>query len=178
MITGASMEQIQHDPKTKMQIKEAIFQYLYGPVQRQLEQRLDTIIISNALLGKFDHKSFTYKGVLYTCDSNRPPLKKNPLVPQLRQVMEDYLHDVRELNEKELPKVLGFINQVLNASNGLTDYLRILPESIHEPVKIMISQCPCHHKELSEEQVQQIQKKNLESIALLKQRMVANLLLA
>lgn len=171
------MEALQHDPRTKQQIKTAIYDFLYEPVNRQLQKRLDNLIITNTMLGKFNHKSFAYKGITYSCDSERPPLKRNPLVPQLRPLMDSYLEDIKKLNETELPYVIGFINQVLNSSNGLTDYLRVFPESIHSPIQRLISQCPCHTQELTEDQVTELLKRNEQSIQLMKQRMTINLLL-
>lgn len=171
------MDPLQHDPRIKLQIKEAIFNFLYGPVKRQFQQRLDTIIITNTMLGKFTHKSFVYKGITYSCDTERPPLKRNPLVPQLRPLMEEYLKDEKEINEQELPIIVGFINQVLNSSNGLTDYLRLFPEAVHEPVKRLIAQYPYHNQELTEEQVESLRRKHEASIFMLKRRLAENLLL-
>lgn len=171
------MDQPHYDPRTKQQIKEAIYAMLYEPVQRHMQQRLDVLIMNNTLLGKFTHKSFVYKGITYSCDETRPPLKRNPLLAQLKPMMDEYLAEVKELNERELPFVLGFINQVLNASDGLTDYLRIFPELVHEPVKRMISICPCQNQKLSDDQVNALQAKNETSISLIKRRMTTNLLL-
>lgn len=171
------MEIVQYDPRTKLQIKEAIFNFLYEPLKRQMRQRLDTIIISNTLLGKFSHKSFVYKGETYSCDADRPPLKRNPLLPQMKQLMDEYLDDERNINLNELPAIVGFIDQMLNSSNGLMDYLRILPDAVHEPVKRLIAQCPCHHQELSDEEVEEIRKRNARSIELLKERLASNLLI-
>ena len=31
------MEPLQHDPRTKQQVKEALYQFLYGPVQKRYQ---------------------------------------------------------------------------------------------------------------------------------------------
>jgi len=136
------MEQLQHDPRSKQQIKDALYAFLYDPVQVQFKNRIDLIITRNAILGGFSHRHFMYKGDLYNSESTHPPLNRNRLLPQLRADMEDYLKDVRELNNNELPYVLGFINQVLNSSNDLQDYLKILPESVHHPLHQLIDPAP------------------------------------
>ena len=171
------MEPLQHDPRTKQLIKDSLYDFLYTPVQRQFKTRLDTIIIRNTLLGGYGHKSFNYKGVHYSCDTGAPPRKWNRLLPQLRDQMDGYLQDLNQLNDTELPFVLGFINQVLNSSNDLGDYLRLFPESVHQPIEKLIATCPCQAKQLSDEQVALLQEQNKKHIELIKKRMVTNLLI-
>lgn len=171
------MDNLQHDPRTKQQIKDALYSYLYEPVQRQFKNRIDDLIIRNTLLGGYSHKSFIYKGVVYDCDIYQPPLKKNRLVKALHEEMETYLADLKQLNDLELPYVLGFINQVLNSSDGLHDYLRLLPDAVHSPLKQLITSCPCKDCRLSDEKVQLLKEKNQASIDLMRQRMVTNLLI-
>ena len=170
-------EQLQHDPRTKSQIKDLLYAFLYTPVQQQFKQRLDTLITRNTVILGATHKSFIYKGTVYSCDSERMPRRMNRLSIQLIPDMDDYLADLKQLNDHELPFVLGFINQVLNASNDLHDYLRMLPQSVHQPIEQLIATCPCRAKHLTDEDVNAIQTKNQQSIALMKQRMVNNLLI-
>ena len=91
--------------------------------------------------------------------------------------MDEYLTDLEELNNKELPYVLGFINQVLNASCDLTDYMRVLPEAIHHPLAQMVATCPCRTTSLPEERVTHLMNKNQEPINMIKRRLVTNLLI-
>lgn len=171
------MDYLEHDPRTKMQIKDALYSFLYGPVQKQFKDRIDTLIIRNTIAGGYAHKHFVYKGVLYTSDVTPPPTRKNRLQPQLRVPMEEYLVDLQQLNNHELPYVLGFINQVLNASSDLTDYMRVLPESIHYPLIHLAATCPCRTTSLAEERVTSLQTRNQMSIDLIKRRLVTNLLI-
>jgi hypothetical protein len=168
---------LEHDPKTKKQIKDLLYEYLYQPVQRQFQGRIDTLITRNTMMGGYSHKHFVYKGVVYNAETTQPPLKKNRLVPALRSDMEDYLKDLHALNNQELPYVLGYLNQVLNASNDLTDYLRCLPESVHYPLNQMMASCPCRSTSLNDEKVKALVDKNVDSIDLMKQRLARNLLI-
>lgn len=170
-------EPLQHDPRTKQQIKDMLYNTLYAPIQEQFEKRLEALIYRNTMLMGASHKSFVYKGVTYSCDSTPPPRRMNRLHPQLKDDMEEYIRDVKHLNDTELPYVLGFINQVLNSSNDLCDYLRILPESLHDSIRRLIATCPCRAQHLSPDTVQTIQERNEEVISLIKERMVMNLLL-
>lgn len=167
---------LQYDPRTKQQIKEALYSFLYEPAQRQFKTKLDTLIIRNALLGGYSHKSFTYKGKFYTCDNTSPPRKMNRLVPQLVPAMNEFIKELKHLNEIELPYTLGYINQVLNASQDPQDYLRLLPAAVHRPLKQLTLTCPCKARHLTEEDVLNLQEKNKHSIDLIKQRMVKNLI--
>lgn len=168
---------LEHDPQTKLNIKEALYAFLYTPVTLQFKNQLDTIIVRNALLGGYGHKHFTYKGTVYNGEQTPPPLKRNKLLPQLRAAMDSYLTDLEKLNNEELPFVIGFINQVLNSSNNLADYLKLLPESVHHPLRQMINTCPCKHAFLTDEKVKSLTDKNQTSISLMKQRLVINLLI-
>lgn len=170
-------EHIQQDPKTKQQIKEILYGFLYAPVQKQFKQRLDAIIVKNTLQGGYSHKSFTYRGVLYSCDVTAAPRKMNRLLPALMLDMADYLKDLKHLNEKEIPYVIGYINQVLNSSNHLADYLRLLPEAVHEPLKAFIATCLCHNPPLHGDTVRLLMDKNKDPITLMKNRMVTNLII-
>lgn len=170
-------EQLQHDPRTKQQIKDVLYDILYTPIQKQFKQRLEQITVKNAVLGGYNHKSFMYKSVLYNCDNNVLPRKMNRLVIQLQPAMNEYLKELKQLNEKELPYVLGYINQVLNSSNELHDYLRLLPPSVHHPIQGLINTRPCRGKKLPDETVALLKEKNLVSVQLMKNRMVTNLLI-
>ena len=171
------MEQLQHDPRTKQVIKDTLYEFLYLPIEKQFKNRLEVLIVRNTLLGGYSHKSFNYKGVLYNCDNGPPPRKWNRLVPQLKPTMDEYLFELNQLNEKELPFVIGFINQVLNASNNLQDYLRIFPESIHQPLKKLITAWPYQTKQLTDEKIAELREKNQEPINMMKVRMATNLLI-
>ena len=170
-------EVLQHDPRTKSQIKDMLYAFLYEPVQRQFKHRLNALIIRNTAIAVVSHQSFTYRGNLYTIDTSPVPRKLTRLVPQLHADMDAYLADLKQLNDREVPYVMGFINQVLNASNDLHDYLRLLPASVHQPIQKLIDSCPYRTKQLSDAQVQEMQAKNQQSIDLVKQRMVTNLLI-
>lgn len=170
-------EVLQHDPRTKQQIKDLLYAFLYEPVQKQFKKRLITLVQRNTAITGVSHQSFTYRGNLYTIDTSPVPRKLTRLVPQLHPDMDAYLADLKQLNDKEVPYVMGFINQVLNASNDLHDYLRLLPASVHQPIQQLIDSCPCRTKHLSDEQVREMQAKNQQSIDLVKQRMVTNLLI-
>lgn len=167
----------QHDPRTKQQIKDLLFLYLYTPVKQQFKNRIDDLIMRNALICGYSHKSFSYKGEFYSCDILPLLSRKNKLVPQLRPEMDKYLKDLEELNNNEIPYVLGFINQVLNSSDSFADYLQIFPSIIHYPLQKMIATNPCTVHQLDQNKIDQLKEKNEKPIRLINRRMSLNLLI-
>jgi hypothetical protein len=170
------METLQLDPRTKQQIKETLYEFLYTPLLKALKSELDTLIVKNALITHSTHQSFTYRGETYSCDVYRNPRRAVALAKQLHPEMDEYLKQVSEINHKEIPYVLGFINQVLNSSNELHDYLRVLPDAIHSPISRLIATCPCRAKSLDEAEAEKLRQSNINAIALIKQRLVRNML--
>lgn len=171
------METLQHDPLTKVQVKEALYAYLYTPVIKQFQTRLNTLIVKNTLLIGSPHKSFHYKGNFYSCDDKPAPRRWNKLVPQLHALMDGYLKDHQDLNRREMPYVMGYINQVLNSSNNFGDYMKLFPECLHPPLHRLIASCPCHTTTLLDEKAAALNLQNAVPISLVKQRMVTNLLI-
>lgn len=167
---------LQHDPRTKQQIINALYNYLYTPVLQQFQKRLDALITRNSQILCVDHKALVYKSVYYSMQG-QGTTGASRLVPALKPAMDAYLKDLAAINEGELPYVMGFIRQVLNSSNNLQDYLRVLPSSIHHPVQKLIHTCPCSHKSLADSVVTSLLISNEVPITLMKRRMVLNLLI-
>lgn len=170
-------DELVYDPKTKQLIKNKIYQHLYLPVRSHFDKRLHTIITKNSLMLGNGQEWVSYRGDSYAINEDAPaPRPMNRLRPEMKPAMDDYLKDLGKLNNTELPYVLGFINQVLNSSNSLQDYFKVLPESVHQPIRDMVAACACKHPKLTPEQVQELLSKNQLPIELMKQRMVLNLI--
>jgi hypothetical protein len=90
--------------------------------------------------------------------------------------MEEYLEELRQLEEEEKPYVLGFITKVLNACDDLSDCLKIFPESMHRPIKIVLSNWFHAGNNLSDEAIKGFLEAEQEAIMRLKRRMATNLL--
>lgn len=167
------------DPRLKAQIKTALEEFLYEPVQRAFKRRLDEIIMANTLAGGFRVKSFHYKGIQYTSEAWPPPRDWNRLLPQFKARMDEYLTDVKAINEQERPFVFGFINQVLNSSNHLADYYALLPDSAHQPIRALkIDDSNMYpYPLMAKDKMDKIIAQSAKAIQMMKNRMVINLLL-
>lgn len=167
------MDPLQHDPKAKTQLRDAIYDFLYGPVMEKFQERLRKIVADNCRLTSYPHPSFIYRGVFHNLDTRIPTGKKNKLHPSLKDEMEEYLKDLREINEKEIPYVLGSITKVLNASDGLEDYLDMFPDMLHPLITDLIQTCPCRKRRLSPEKKEELV--NSTQLNLIKHRIFANI---
>ena len=116
----------------KFQIKKELRDALYGPVEARFHERLLQLIEKNTRLGKYVHRSFTYKGEDYIWDEPPLPIPMNRLVPALKAEMDSYLADKKEIMEIEAAYVVGYITKVLNYSNSVRDYKLLLPECLHK----------------------------------------------
>ena len=170
-------EKLQHDPRTKQVIKDTLYQHLYNPVLKEFNTRLEHIVVRNAVMLGSAHHSFSYKGIKYTSTTGAMPRKMDRLHKTLHPVMDKYLDDLKAINDFEVPHVLGYINQVLNSTNELHDYLKMLPPSIHPPIEQMIATCPCRTAGMTQDGIQALKLRNKEAIDLIKHRLMVNLLL-
>jgi len=78
------------------------------------------------------------------------------------------------LNRVEIPYVLNFINQALNASNDIQDYLKILPECLHKPIQELIDTYDCHTESMSAKEAEAFKERNYQSILMVKKRLLLN----
>ena len=170
------MDNLTHDPRSRKIIKDALYTFLYGPILTVYKTRIDNIILKNTKLGGFTHRSFVYKGELFTCDQYAPPRKGNPLVHEMKPEMEAYLKETKEINETELPYVLGFIDSVLLSSQSLEDYLKVFPSAVHEPIRQLINSCPCRECSLTDASITTLSDKYKETIQMMETRVALNLI--
>lgn len=164
-----------YEPKLKYQIKRRIWEVLFTPVEKNLENQLEAIASKNCQLQGLSHKSFLYKGVKFNADTTPPLLRSNYLAPSLKPEMEDYLNKVKDCRDREEVLIMGYITMVLNLCTHPRNYLRFLPSGLHPHVEDLLRTSP--ESDLDEEIVQEVLKNNQKPIQMIKERMALNLLL-
>lgn len=170
---------VAYDPRTKKRIRQELHEELYGPINRELENELASIIRKNSIACGNDQQCFKYKGEVYAQNTIKLiPRPVNWLKPQFFTDMESYLDEKNTLEKDELPYVIGYINQVLNSSDSFQDYYKLFPDSIHHVLKRIQAQCPCRNDTLKLEQIDRIQRQNIHSVNLMRKRLTINVLLA
>ena len=169
--------ELHHDPRIKQELKDLLYAYLYNPVKEKHGRKLGELITRNSALLNSPYESFMFRSVVYKkTEGTLVPRKVNNLHAALRDEMVAYLKEVEEINQREVPYVLGYINQVLNSSNDAHDYLRLFPDVLHRPIQRVIYSCACSTTKLTDEEVEAIRLKNEVSIQMVKKRMVLNLI--
>lgn len=167
------------DPLMKTTIKDRLYALLYVPTDTKMFERLQTIIMKNAVMVKAVHASFMYKAVNYSCDVvSVLPRPRNQLDPRLEPQMQEYLADVADL-AKEKPLILAYLTHVLNTSDHPEDWLKLLVPVLHSPIQNFITEHglnPCRFKHMSDEDAAEFLEKNSAAVKLVKQRLVTNLL--
>jgi DNA repair exonuclease SbcCD ATPase subunit len=164
---------LQNDPRTKQVIKDMLYSHIYDPVEYRLHEKLKLIVGKNRLLNHHEVDCFSYKAKVYTLDGSM--MRSAPkLDMSLYGEMQEYLKELNELNRVEIPYVLNFINQALNASNDLRDYLKLLPECLHKPIQELIDAHECLTERLSSEEVEAFRERNANSILMVKKRLLLN----
>lgn len=172
-------EEVQSPATVKQGIRDALMGALYAPVHKKNKERIDRMIMANSVYHKSDVTMFMHKNVLYKVNpQDRLPRVIPRLAPQFIPEMNQYLKEIQELNEEEIPVVVGYITQVLNSSNRPRDFLRLFPESVHKSI-LALCEKPNQaiQKPLSDEAVAALLSKNQLAVAMMKQRMVTNLLI-
>lgn len=166
---------VQNDPRTKQMIKDMLYHHIYDPVEYRLHEKLKLIMGKNRLLNHHEVDYFSYKAKVYSLDGTT--MRSAPrLDPSLHEEMQEYLKELNELNRVEIPYILNFINQALNASNDLRDYLKILPECLHQPIQELIDAHECQTERLSPEEVESFKERNANSIVMVKKRLLLNIM--
>ena len=172
------MYSYQHGPKTKYNILITIKAFLYDPSFKELKKRRQGICIKNAALLKNGVTHFTYKGEQYYFEDDHYSGKRNRIHPSLIEEAEAYLLEYKELHDVEIPRVMGYITHVMNSSNRLSDYLKLLPDMLHGTIVHLVehsSDTDTLH--LNSEEVSLMLAKHQDTIQLIKQRMVLNLII-
>ena len=163
------------DPRQKQAILNSLNGFIHESIQERIEKQLETIIITNtAIVGSGD-PVFTYKGSIYSCKNIRRTTRRtNQLQPQLKPTMDEWIDDAGEVNV-DMGYIKAFLASVLNASNNVSDYHRILPDCLHSVLRPFAS-LPNVQLPISDEQVIAIQQKNHKAVGLIKRRLLLNLI--
>jgi hypothetical protein len=163
----------------KQQIKDTLYAELYDPVVKQFKTRLQGLAAHKSFVARHSNSSFTYRGKLYNHDPDRPPLvDPRELMSSLHPLMNCYLQDLEEINRRELPHVLNYINRLLNQSNNLQRHPTTSADPKHEPNKRLSSSDLSKEHSTPLENLYDIVNTDFKALSLIKQRRATNLLIA
>lgn len=176
------MSDMVYGPETKAHIKDSIYAALYEQVDEKFSNQMDALIIENSGLNQNQQRLMKYRGEFkyhsqYDKNSRVPASKINSLHPSLEPRYLALMKEKDRINNDELPFVLGYVNQVLNVSNGFEDYYKLFPALLHPILDKLKQDCPCRNAELPQELIDSMLSQSQKSIAMLEQRAMTNLLM-
>lgn len=167
-----------HNPRLKSQMKKLILAILYEPYELGRRKVLNEIIQRNCVLQKISLDMFTYKGSYFSYSPIPTRLPKPKLHPDLHVKMDAWLAEEQSMSLIERPYIDGYVTSVLNSSNEVGDWLRLLPDSIQGSIRTLLLGNVTYPTDLPDEEIIRILEVNSLSIQLMKERMARNLLLS
>jgi len=174
-------DHLEYDATAKSRIKQELYEFLYGPTNAAFAARLDKIVEANNATKSRAWAFFRFRGVTYF--HSQAPRNAHlsreivTLDPALHSDMESYIEDLSKVNDRELPYVMGYINAVLNRTDHLPDFYDLFPDAFHGVLDKVIQKCPCRTRLLPDEKIQSLLSDYKESITLMKQRLVKNMII-
>lgn len=162
-------------PELKRWIMFSIMDILFSKQDKGYIRRRNEFIKRNAAIYNQTYPIFKYKGEQYSLRVV-PSIMTGELHPSLHQEFDAFLEEFIKLRDEEREPVRNYINQVLNISNNLSDYLKLLPEVVHDPIREAISDDSLNGKGASDKEIKDLLDKNQHIFDLIHMRVMTNLI--
>lgn len=161
----------------RSQLLAMIDEHLYGNSRLRFFEMLSDIIFRNSRLYNNTQQCLSYKEEFFIIGdkTKRQPYPMNVVHKDLRDEFKSYITEVKAL-ELEKALVTGFIQKIMFFTNKETDYLRILPVSLHGLVAKVSGHLDTQETDLRAADVLEFQEENARYIGLMKTRMAYNLI--
>ncbi len=173
------------DPKPRLPavIKLAIKNHLilasYKATEKRMYERLHEIITANTLAARYIHKSFNYRGNLYSKEAQQLRFNAQRLIPELHPEMDKWLKDVLDIDHFEKPFIVGLFTHMLNITSSVEDYLLLMPECLAPAIRNShVTEEFLFPRQLSDEAIEAFKIQHEPWIFKLKSRMVLELILS
>lgn len=173
---GEYVQKVQH-PKLKQGIRSAINDFLYTRPLNVLSDRLDAVIIKNMELENTSSIAVRFKGNCYVLSG--AALGRLVVVPRLHFSLDAEMSAIlkeKEEIESEQALAMTSLTVILNASNCVSDYFLLLPNSLHDSFAVF-DRAGGESANLSPSSINEIKQKTSAGVDAMRRRMVFNLLL-
>lgn len=177
------------DNRFKWHIRDAVLNALYIPVEDHYHVAIDDLVKRNTMkLQQHDmalhksvqpghtHRSFAYNGKFYNLEQTDGPPVRNRVHPELEAEVKTCTTHYEQILNYEKTLVAGYLTAMLSESRHPGDYLPLLPQSLHDPLKRCIAWEDWSVK-LSQEKIDAFLAKHQPRYDLIRQRMATNLIL-
>lgn len=158
----------------KQEVRNHLLTYIYEKAEEEKAVQMDSLVMANTLLHKDAPMAFLYKGEVYRHSQIRRTFARAPLLDKnLHERMDAWLKEQDNLLDEKV-FISGFLTTVLNASNHMEDYLKILPECLHPALREYptTSALPA----VGDDVIQRILTRNQNAIQRIKRRLTLNLI--
>ncbi|MBO6279778.1 MAG: hypothetical protein J6N20_20515 [Pseudomonas sp.] len=155
-------------------------QFVYGPFDDFYERELTEIVeLNDAQLGGRTYR-FRYMGEIFDQPNIRVTGKRPkvyPLFPEFHERLQKVLDEKRLIDDNERPFVMNYLTRVLTRAPDTVSAITALPCVLRRPFAQFIKDNNLEAKELSIDETGEAVGACEKSLALLKQRLMLNLLL-
>lgn len=163
-------ELFNHQGTAKQALLLSLDSYIYRAANHKLTKTLDTIIKHNSLITGSNCMAFNYKGELYWTITNRVYGKAPYLDKSLYDSTDKYINESLEISN-EVTMVNGFFTKILLMAKTKEDVVALLPECLRSVLGSHINSS----KTFSNEYVQEFLTSHEQSVQLIKERLVLNM---
>jgi len=162
------------DPTKKYNVRLMLEEFIYKPAETKLEKKLNAIMNSHSIDDPHRSMAFMFKGQVYAPKDYRSPGKITLLSRRLYPNMEEWLKETNKLQEEKI-KASNYLTCILNEAENLADLQALLPECLHPGLGITGS--ASHSSLLTPEHIEAVNHQHTDSIQMIKERLVLNLLI-
>jgi len=110
---------------------QRVIDVLFEEAIQSLQDDLESIIQDNTALVGSTHASFIYKGKYYNQELD-VATSFHDLHESLYVRMDDYLAEMKQIFDYEVPIIRGTLKSLFIASDRISDYKQVLPEQVHK----------------------------------------------
>lgn len=162
------------DPTKKYNVRLMLEEFIYKPAEAQLEKKLNALMNSHSIDDPHRSMAFMFKGQVYAPKDYRSPGKITLLSRRLYPNMEEWLKESNKLQE-EKTKASNYLTCILNEAKNLADLQALLPECLHSGLSRIGS--TSDPSLLTPEHIEAVNHQHTDSIQMIKERLVLNLLI-
>ena len=158
-------------------ILKKLEEYIYRPVTDRMNSTLDSIIQRNDGFSNSDHQIFWYRGERWhTRVFGVWPQGIPRLHEELHAAMDAYITERNHILNVEGPLITGFLRCILNHSKDALEMLALIPVSLQEPVKDLLTANLGELPTKTTDEVAELVKAPQNATEALKLRLMRNLL--
>lgn len=161
------------DPAHKLQLRDKLDQFVYGPAKKKLDAKLASIMESHSIDAPNRSLAFMFKGTIYAPENYRSPSKITLLTRRLYPYMDEWVAERNRLDDERI-EASGYFTCMLNESSHLGDLMALLPDCLHPALSSGEQYQP--PSSIDPARVQQLMNQHSHSIQKVKERLVLNLI--